>query len=81
MAVPGFISGMLWAGGNFCALYVVSTMGQGIGYSLVQCSVIVSGLWGLLYYGEMRGKAVCYWCFFLMLCCVGIVGISLEKAN
>jgi len=80
MMLPGFISGMLWSMGNFCALYAVSTLGQGIGYSLVQASIIVSGLWGILYYREMAGRPIVYWAFACALCGVGVAGLALEKA-
>lgn len=79
MAVPGACSGLLWSAGNFFSLYVVQELGQGIGYSLVQCSVIISGLWGVCYYREMSGRAVVYWCLGLLVCCGGIVGISMMK--
>lgn len=79
MAVPGFLSGTLWAAGNFCSLYVVSTLGQGIGYSMVQGSVVVSGLWGLLYYQEISGRPVLYWCMACALCGVGMAGLAFEK--
>lgn len=79
MALPGFLSGTLWSAGNFCTLYAVHAIGQGIGYSLTQSSVIVSGLWGILYYHELQGKAIRYWAFFCGVCMVGILGLALEK--
>lgn len=79
MLVPGFLSGMLWAGGNFCSLYAVSTLGQGVGYSLVQASVMVSGLWGILYYKEMAGEPILYWAFACLICGMGVAGLALER--
>merc|ERR1712154_448477 len=73
MAVPGYTCGALGALGNFCSLYVVDTLGQGIGLSLIQSSVIVSGLWGILFYKEMKGKAVLYWSLCCAICLVGVV--------
>lgn len=81
MAVPGFISGTLWSAGNFCSLYVVSTIGQGIGYSLVQSCVIVSGLWGILYYRELSGRPILYWSACCLVCIVGVLGLALEKKH
>jgi len=79
MALPGFFAGVLWSTGNFCSLYAVSTVGQGIGYSLVQSCVIVSGMWGILYYRELSGRPVIYWFFCCLVCMLGVVGLALEK--
>lgn len=79
MLVPGFVSGTLWSAGNLCSLYAVEAIGQGIGYSLVQSSVIVSGLWGICYYREMTGKPVLYWCASVCVCLAGVLGIAAEK--
>merc|ERR1712083_1093931 len=77
MALPGFLSGCLWSAGNFCSLYAVNTVGQGIGYSLIQSSVIVSGLWGILYYREMSGKPILYWSACCAVCIAGVLGLAM----
>lgn len=74
MALPGFVSGSLWSLGNFFSLYAVNALGQGIGYSMVQSSIIVAGLWGIFFYRELWGRAVVLWG---MCCCVCIVGVLL----
>jgi len=79
MLVPGLVSGLLWAVGNFCALYAVATLGQCIGYSLVQASIIVSGLWGIVYYRELSGVAILYWATACMVCFFGVVGLAGER--
>lgn len=50
MAVPGSISGLLWSIGNYFSIYAVLELGEGLGYGCVQGAIIVSGLWGILYY-------------------------------
>jgi len=80
MTLPGCLSGVLWSAGNFCSLYAVSTLGQGVGYSLIQSSVIVSGLWGIVYFRELRGSAVLCWSVFCALCVGGVLGLAAEKA-
>lgn len=80
MMVPGFLSGVLWSLGNFCSLYAVASLGQGIGYSLVQASIIISGLWGILYYHEMTGHGILYWALACVICGLGVVGLALESA-
>lgn len=80
MALPGFLSGTLWSIGNFCSLYVVSSvLGQGIGYALIQSSVMVSGLWGILFYKEMSGRPVLYWSLCCLVCTVGVVLLAYER--
>eukprot|EP00928_Gymnodinium_smaydae_P032990 TRINITY_DN23753_c0_g1_i1.p1 TRINITY_DN23753_c0_g1~~TRINITY_DN23753_c0_g1_i1.p1 ORF type:complete len:426 (+),score=76.83 TRINITY_DN23753_c0_g1_i1:57-1334(+) len=79
MAFPGFLSGTLWALGNMCALYAVDVLGQGIGYSLIQSSVIISGLWGILYFKELRGRAVMFWAVCCAICVIGVIWLALMK--
>lgn len=79
MAIPGFLSGSTWSFGNFCSLYVVEKLHQGIGYSLIQSSVIVAGLWGILYYRELSGKPILYWMLFCGICLCGVFGLVLER--
>eukprot|EP00929_Paragymnodinium_shiwhaense_P082780 TRINITY_DN43794_c0_g1_i1.p1 TRINITY_DN43794_c0_g1~~TRINITY_DN43794_c0_g1_i1.p1 ORF type:complete len:450 (+),score=82.28 TRINITY_DN43794_c0_g1_i1:133-1350(+) len=79
MAWPGFISGCLWSLGNFCSLYVLNNLGQGIGNAFLQSSVIVSGLWGILYYKEMTGQPVLYWALCCGLCLGGVLLLAHEK--
>jgi len=79
MALPGFLSGTMWSFGNFCSLYAVAAMGQGIGNSLIQSSVIVSGIWGICFYREMSGRPILYWSLWMMMCVGGVVGLALER--
>lgn len=81
MALPGFISGTLWSAGNFLSLYVVHHMGEGIGASLIQSSVIVSGLWGICYYREMSGRPILYWSLCCAICLGGVTTLALEKKS
>jgi glucose uptake protein GlcU len=79
MMLPGFLSGTLWSIGNFCSLAAVAAMGQGIGNALIQSSVIVSGLWGILWYREMTGLPVLFWSGWMFVCVAGIVGLAIEE--
>ena len=56
-AIPALTTGLLWAGGNYCSIYATLFLGQTIGYPLVQCSLLVAGLWGIFYYKEITGWA------------------------
>jgi hypothetical protein len=41
----GGLSGLLWSMGNFASILSVTFLGQGIGYSFTQSSMLISGLW------------------------------------
>merc|ERR1711862_215447 len=49
----GFTSGFLWGIGNISSIVAVTWLGQGIGYSIIQSSMIISGLWGIFWYKEV----------------------------
>merc|ERR1712137_23114 len=80
MATPGFLSGCLWSAGNFCSLYAVSVLGEGIGYSLIQSSVIISGAWGIIWYRELSGYRILVWSFFLIACVGYMIGLATQKS-
>ena len=49
----GFLSGFLWSIGSISSIVAVTFLGQGIGYSVIQSSMIISGLWGIFWYQEV----------------------------
>jgi len=77
--LPGMLSGVLWSGGNFCALYAVNILGMAVGFSLVQCSILVAGLWGIVFYHEMTGRPVLYWCVGCAMCLLGVAVFAYEQ--
>jgi len=52
----GLTSGLLYSVGNLFGIISIQHLGNFMGYSLNQSSLIISGLWGLLYYKEIPGK-------------------------
>jgi glucose uptake protein GlcU len=59
VALPGLLTGCYWGLGNFAAMFATVYLGQTIGFPLSQCCLILNGLWGILYYREIRGtKAI-----------------------
>lgn len=79
MLVPGFLAGSLWSAGNVCSLYAVNALGEAIGYSLVQSSIVVSGLWGILFYREMKGWPLFCWALCCLVCLSGSALLALQK--
>eukprot|EP00591_Stephanopyxis_turris_P001556 CAMPEP_0195512384 /NCGR_PEP_ID=MMETSP0794_2-20130614/4360_1 /TAXON_ID=515487 /ORGANISM="Stephanopyxis turris, Strain CCMP 815" /LENGTH=375 /DNA_ID=CAMNT_0040640157 /DNA_START=68 /DNA_END=1192 /DNA_ORIENTATION=- len=58
----GFCVGTLYSIGNICSIISVTYLGQGVGYSVTQSAMLVSGLWGIFYFGEIKGNdLICKW--------------------
>lgn len=57
VALPGILTGSFWCMGNFCAMFATVYLGQTVGFPLTQLCLVVSGLWGILYFREVRGSA------------------------
>jgi glucose uptake protein GlcU len=76
--IPGLAAGVLWSFANLCSILAVSALGQGLGYTLVQSSMLVSGWWGILY-GEIRGSERIYkWFISSVITILGIFMVSYE---
>lgn len=62
LLLPGVISGTTWSVGNLGNTLSVFYLGESVGMSVVQCQMIVSGLWGILWFGEIKGlKSIFGW--------------------
>lgn len=80
MLLPGSISGMLWCVGNLFSMLAIINLGQAIGYSSCQASMLISGLWGLLYYKEITGVNGVLWSTMALLATSGIVCLAYETS-
>ena len=80
MAVPGCLAGSLWSIGNIAGIMAVTTLGLGVGQSVIQASMLISGLWGLFYYREVTGaKDITGW---LCSAFIGLLGVMwLSRAH
>ena len=81
---PGALSGLLWSFGNFCSILSVRLLGVGVGYSVIQAAMIVSGLWGICYYREAVGAPlIAKWFASVLTTMVGILllGYTHEAVN
>mmetsp|Transcript_54140 Transcript_54140/g.125959 ORF Transcript_54140/g.125959 Transcript_54140/m.125959 type:complete len:385 (-) Transcript_54140:113-1267(-) len=79
MKVSGTLSGVLWSIGNFASMVAVKELGQAIGYSCVQASIFVSGLWGIFLYGEIRGRAIALWLCSALVALAGVILLARQK--
>jgi hypothetical protein len=76
VSIPGFLTGCFWAMGNFSAFFSTQHLGMTIGYPLTQTCIIVSGLWGIFYYREIRGTAATG--LFFIAVAVILLGAALD---
>lgn len=75
----GGTSGLLWSIGNFFSLISVFYLGEGVGYPLVQTSILVSGLWGIFYFKEVKGtERIAKWLLSSLVTVFGILLLSYE---
>ena len=79
MWLAGGVSGLLWSIGNYFSLISVFYLGEGVGYPLVQTSIIVSGIWGIFYFKEVHGREmIVKWFMSSLLTVFGILLLSYE---
>lgn len=75
----GGLSGLLWSIGNYFSLISVFYLGEGVGYPLVQSSILVSGVWGIFYFGEVKGHdRITMWILSSLFTLLGILLLSYE---
>lgn len=79
MWFPGALSGTLWSIGNFFSILSVEHLGEGVGYSVVQAAMLVSGLWGIFFFKEIVcAMAITKWFISAGLTISGILLLSYE---
>ena len=78
MAGPGAVAGLSWSVGNAASLLAVTHLGSALGYSACQASLIVSGLWGILFFREVSGADALLWLGFALLCAAALVALAFQ---
>lgn len=75
----GGACGLLWSIGNVFSIFSIQYLGQGVGYSVVQSSILVSGIWGIFYFREVQGtKTIAKWLLSATMAVLGIILLSYE---
>lgn len=69
---------MVWNTANATAIYGVTGLGYSVSYSLIQCASVVSGMWGIFLFREIKGAAVLV---FFVSTVVVVVGAVLLAVN
>jgi len=71
------LSGILWTGGFVCGTYATLILGNTIGFPLVQCQILISGMWGIFYYKEVQGfKLIASFFMFALIMLGGVILLS-----
>jgi hypothetical protein len=83
MWLPGNLAGIFWAAGNVFQLAALTRGGSAVMMPFNQgCSLMLTGLWGLLYYKEVKGPFLSVMWFAVAGCLVlAIVLLSHEKES
>mmetsp|Transcript_23483 Transcript_23483/g.35529 ORF Transcript_23483/g.35529 Transcript_23483/m.35529 type:complete len:426 (-) Transcript_23483:2366-3643(-) len=75
----GTACGLLWSIGNFCSILSIGFLGEGVGFSVIQASMLVSGLWGIFCFREIEGaNAISKWYIAASVTVTGILLLSYE---
>mmetsp|Transcript_28450 Transcript_28450/g.80083 ORF Transcript_28450/g.80083 Transcript_28450/m.80083 type:complete len:496 (-) Transcript_28450:2255-3742(-) len=76
----GIVAGFLLSMGMFGSILATSALGQGVGNSLVQSKILISGLWGILFFKEISDRRmVRRWFASAIVCVVAILCLSYER--
>jgi len=79
MWLYGGTCGLVWSIGNFASILAVENLGEGVGYSTTQSSMLISGIWGIFYFREVEGLApILKWNLAASVTVLGILMLSYE---
>ena len=79
---PGFLAGTLYSVANFGSILAVTYLGQGVGFSLCQVQILVSGLWGIFFFKEIKGReTITKWVISACITVSGILFLTYQKAH
>lgn len=80
--MPGCLAGALYSIANFGSILAVTYLGQGVGFSLCQVQILVSGLWGIFYFKEIKGReTITKWVISACITVCGILWLTYQKAH
>ena len=78
----GCLCGIFWSIGNLGSIVAVDILGEGVGYSSCQAGLLVSGLWGIFWFGEIRGWiTILSWIASACLTIAGLLILSYEHVD
>ena len=79
---PGLCAGFLLSISIFGSILAVTYLGQGVGNSIVQTKILISGLWGICWYKEITDRsAILKWFISAAVTISGVIWLSLERKS
>ncbi|KAL8276065.1 hypothetical protein Esti_000013 [Eimeria stiedai] len=57
-ALPGLLSGLIYFCAALCVILAIPRISFSVAYPTKQSAVVFSGLWGVCFYSELRGRSV-----------------------
>jgi glucose uptake protein GlcU len=76
----GILAGSIASVALFGSIQATTILGQGVGNSLVQSKILISGLWGIFWFKEIKAPdAIRKWFLSATLCVVCILWLSYER--
>jgi hypothetical protein len=77
-----FVAALLYMGGTFGSILATSTLGQAVGNSLVQSKILISGLWGICWFQEIKDRrSITNWFLSATVSVFSILWLSLERRH
>jgi glucose uptake protein GlcU len=74
------IAGLLLTVGMFGSVLAISSLGQAVGNSLIQSKILISGLWGICFFQEIKDRrAIRNWFLSATLSIASILWLSFER--
>mmetsp|Transcript_24371 Transcript_24371/g.37546 ORF Transcript_24371/g.37546 Transcript_24371/m.37546 type:complete len:349 (+) Transcript_24371:328-1374(+) len=52
----GLASGLIWNTGNLLSILAIPSVGYGVAYPIMQCAILVSGMWGIYAFQEITDR-------------------------
>jgi glucose uptake protein GlcU len=75
-----FMAGILLSGGMLGSIVATSSLGQAVGNSLIQSKILISGLWGICCYQEIKDRrAIINWFLSASLSVISILWLTYER--
>lgn len=75
----GVFSGTLWNISNVLAVVAIPELGYAVAYPILQCALFVAGVWGIVLFGEIRGRQIAVFFASGLVLLVGAVVVAVAS--
>merc|ERR1711907_515714 len=79
--LPGLLAGAIWNIGNTASIWAIPRLGFSVAYPMMQCALLVSALWGVFVFDEIKDKQTIFILFVsggILLGGAAILSISVD---